>query len=226
MSEPTISIVIPLLNEAAEIERLAAMLVTMDAEQVIAVDGGSTDQTVARLRQAGITVIEHARGRAVQMNAGAAMAESDILLFLHADTEISQYHLDRIRRTMGDPEIVGGRFDVRLTGTHPLFRIIAFFMNLRSRLSRISTGDQAMFVRRSVFTQMGGFPDLPLMEDIALSRSLKWAGAIACLRDKVTVSSRRWENEGILRTVVLMWRLRLLYWLGVDPVRLKARYRD
>lgn len=127
---------------------------------------------------------------------------------------------------MRDESTVGGCFALRLSGSHPAFRIIEWFINVRSRLTRISTGDQCQFVRRDLFEVMGGFPEQPLMEDVEFARRLKRAGRIACLRDKVTTSSRRWEQHGILRTMLLMWKLRLLYWLGVAPERLAANYRD
>lgn len=214
------------MNEGAHADQLVAMLSRLDAEAVIVADGGSTDGSAETLRQAGLHVISAPKGRAVQMNAGAAEADSEILLFLHADTEISRHHLDRIREIMADPAVAGGRFDVRLSGDSTAFRVIEYFMNLRSRLSRISTGDQGIFVRRSIFGSLGGFPDQPLMEDIAFSRNLRQAGRIACLRDKVTSSGRRWEKHGIAATVLLMWKLRLLYWLGADPTRLKSMYED
>jgi len=127
---------------------------------------------------------------------------------------------------MRDERVVGGRFDVRLSGRQPAFRVIEFFINLRSRLTRIATGDQAIFVRRSVFERLGGFPEQPLMEDVEFSRRLKREGRIACLRERVVTSSRRWERHGIARTVWLMWSLRLGYWLGADPERLRRWYRD
>lgn len=215
-----------MLNEASRTGALITMLSRLDADEMIIVDGGSTDGGAELLQQAGLRVIRSTAGRALQMNLGADSTHAEILLFLHADNEISQQHLDRIREAMADAEVAAGRFDVRLSGDGIGLRIIAFFMNLRSRISRISTGDQAMFVRRSVFEAVGGFPEQPLMEDIELSHRLKQAGKITCLRDKVTASSRRWEKHGIVATVLLMWKLRLLYWLGTDPVRLKALYQD
>jgi len=160
------------------------------------------------------------------MNAGAAESSADILLFIHVDTELNSSHIEDIKAAMRDPIVVGGRFDVRLSGLHPAFRMIEIMMNLRSRLTKISTGDQAIFVRREVFDNIGGFPDQPLMEDIEFSRLLKKKGEIACLQRKIVTSSRRWEKYGIVRTVILMWRLRLLYWLGVSPARLAATYRE
>lgn len=202
------------------------MLSELGVEEIITVDGGSTDQTVERIKASELTLLRTDAGRAIQMNAGAAHARSDVLLFLHADTDISRCQINRIRQIMQAPEIIGGRFDVHLTGVGFIYRIIEMMMNMRSRITRISTGDQSIFVRREMFEHIGGFPNQPLMEDIEFSRKLKKTGQIACLRDKVTVSHRRWEKHGVVQTILLMWRLRLLYWLGVRPAYLKTQYED
>ncbi len=160
------------------------------------------------------------------MNTGASYIKSDIILFLHVDTDINSSHVLAIKQAVKRPDVVGGRFDVQLSGRQPLFRVIEWLINHRSRLSRISTGDQAMFVRRTVFEQLGGFPDLPLMEDVEFSRRLKKQGEIICLRDKVVTSSRRWEQHGIFSTIGLMWKLRFLYWLGVPAEKLARMYRE
>jgi len=160
------------------------------------------------------------------MNAGASTCVSDIFLFIHSDTEINSCCIESMMAVMQRSETVGGRFDLCLSGRHPALRMIEWFINLRSRLSGISTGDQGIFVRRSAFEHLGGFPDIPLMEDIAFSRRLKRYGHIACLRQRVTTSSRRWEQHGIYNTILLMWRLRLLYWLGVPAERLAEMYRE
>jgi len=200
------------------------MLALLDADEVILVDGESTDGTGRLLDESGFFYYKSRPGRAIQMNKGAEMCQSDVILFLHADTKITAALLNRVRNVMRDPGIVGGRFDLSLSGLHPIFRLIEFMINLRSRMSKISTGDQAMFVRRGVFKKLGGFPDQPLMEDIEFSKCLKHIGRIACLRDKVTTSSRRWEKHGMIKTVMLMWQLRFLYWLGVTPKRLVELY--
>ncbi|RMH60208.1 MAG: glycosyltransferase, partial [Zetaproteobacteria bacterium] len=195
-------------------------------DELIVVDGGSSDATCELLHAAKVRWIRSAPGRAQQMNAGARLATSDILLFLHADTAIDASAIEAMRQAMrSDPDVVGGRFDLRLSGSHPALRVIECMINLRSRLTRISTGDQAMFVRRAVFARLGGFPTLPLMEDVAFSRMLKRTGRIACLKARVCTSSRRWEQHGLGRTVLLMWWLRLLFWLGVPPARLARMYR-
>lgn len=196
------------------------------ADELLLVDGNSGDGSRDLLEQSGLGWLDSPAGRASQMNAGAAAASSDILLFLHADTVFDSRHLAAVCQAMRDPAMAGGRFDVRLSGMHPAFRVIEYFINLRSRLTRISTGDQAMFVRRDVFETLGGFADIPLMEDVEFSRRLKRGGRIACLRTRVTTSSRRWERNGIARTMLLMWKIRLLFWLGVPSVRLAAMYRD
>jgi rSAM/selenodomain-associated transferase 2 len=221
-----LSIVIPTLDEA---ENLTAVLqnaaATCPGVELIVVDGGSRDGSpkIAE-RHPGVRLLRSARGRAVQMNTGAAIAEGDVLLFLHADTRLPSGAGSAILAAMGDPGVVGGRFDVRLDTSRLLLRAVAVFMNLRSRLTGIATGDQAIFVRRSIFTALGGFPDIPLMEDVEFSRRLKRAGRLAHLRLLATASARKWEREGALRTILLMWSLRLFYWLGVSPVRLHRWY--
>lgn len=224
---PSIGIVVPVYNEAPLLADRLQALARLPANAVIYVDGGSADDSPSLLEAAGVRWLSAQRGRASQMNAGAAQLDTDILLFLHVDTEISSGHIEDVVRTMGNTKHVGGRFDLDLIG-HPRWAlaVVAAAINLRSRLSRISTGDQAMFVRRSVFTAMGGFADIPLMEDVAFSRRLKRRGSIACLRHRVSASGRRWERHGLWRTVALMWWLRLRYWLGADPAVLARLYRD
>lgn len=222
----SVALIVPLLNEASTLPACLERLRVCGADELLLVDGGSSDGSRELLEQSGLDWLDSPAGRASQMNAGAAAASSDILLFLHADTVFDSRHLADVRQAMRDPAVVGGRFDVRLSGKHPAFRAIAYFINLRSRLTRISTGDQAMFVCRDVFAALGGFADIPLMEDVELSRRLKRQGEVACLRRRVTTSSRRWEKQGIVRTVLLMWKMRLLFRLGVSPTRLAAMYRD
>jgi rSAM/selenodomain-associated transferase 2 len=158
------------------------------------------------------------------MNAGAREARGEIFLFLHADTFLPDEATEAIRAALVDPRIVGGRFNVRLDSPRVIFQVIALFMNLRSRLTRIATGDHALFVRRRTFAEIGGYPDIPLMEDVEFSKRLKQHGGIAGLRLDVTASSRKWEREGVLRTVLLMWTLRLLYFFGASPTRLYLFY--
>ena len=226
MERPTVAIIVPLLNESARLSKLLEMLAALGVDEVMLVDGGSTDGSDLLLSASSFKWIRSKPGRAMQMNSGAALCKSDVLLFLHADTEMTRPTLDAARSAMSRAEIVGGRFDVQLTGDRPVFGLIAFMINLRSRLTGISTGDQCQFVRREIFEQFGGFPEQPLMEDVAFSKRLKRVGRIVCLRDKVTTSSRRWEQHGALKTILLMWKLRLYYWLGISPKRLATIYRD
>ena len=221
-----LSVVIPVLNEAPNLERLLPDLSQKcPGAEVIVVDGGSTDgstQVVAQYPPARLVVSP--RGRARQMNAGAREARGEILLFLHADTRLPDGAAEAIQAALTDPRVVGGRFDVRLDSPRVIFRLIAFFINCRSRLSRIATGDQGLFLRHHVFAEMGGYPEIPLMEDVEFSTRLKRCGTIACLRLAVTASARKWEREGVVRTVLLMWMLRLLYFFGVRPARLHRLY--
>ncbi|HYG69274.1 MAG TPA: TIGR04283 family arsenosugar biosynthesis glycosyltransferase, partial [Anaeromyxobacteraceae bacterium] len=163
------------------------------------------------------------RGRGPQLDAGARAARGELLLFLHADTRLPPGAIDAIRAALAGPH-EWGRFDVEIAGAHPLLPVIARLVNLRSRITGIATGDQAMFVRRSRYEASGGFPAIPLMEDVALSTALRRAGPPACLRLRAETSGRRWESRGVLRTVALMWWLRLLFWLGRDPADLARRY--
>lgn len=192
---------------------------------MVLVDGGSRDATAqVAARFPDVRLLGSRRGRAGQMNAGARQARGDVLLFLHADTRLPEGALEAVSAALDNPLVIGGRFDVRFDSARPVFRLIAFFMNLRSRLSGISTGDQAIFVRRTAFDAMGGYPDIPLMEDIELSRRLKRLGHLAALRSRVMTSARKWEGEGVLRTMALMWALRFLYMVGVSPSRLHRWY--
>lgn len=218
-----LSIIVPVLNEAAEIalclERLAPL--RRCGVQLIVVDGGSSDGTLALCAGRVDGLIAAARGRASQQNAGARAASGAMLLFLHADTRLPSDAVAQMAASGG----AWGRFDVVIEGASRLFPLIAALMNLRSRWSGIATGDQAIFVQRGLFEAVGGFPDQALMEDIALSARLRARARPACLRAKVTTSGRRWLRHGVLRTVLLMWRLRLLYWLGVPAERLAGLYR-
>ena len=221
-----LSIVVPALDEATNLERLLPDLVARcPREEVIVVDGGSADATteVAR-RFPSVRLVASPRGRARQMNAGARVARGDALLFLHADTVLPDGASGAIARALADASVVGGRFDVRFTSARWPFRVIAALMNRRSRWSGICTGDQGIFVTRAAFDALGGYPDIPLMEDIELTRRLKRLGRLASLDLRVITSSRKWEREGILRTVLLMWSLRFLYFCGVSPTRLRGWY--
>jgi rSAM/selenodomain-associated transferase 2 len=222
-----LSIVVPTLNEEARIGACLQALGTLRRRgaEVIVVDGGSTDATVAVAAPLADRVLQAPRGRARQMNAGAAQARAETLLFLHADTRLPDDALHAIETALVDPRTHWGRFDVQIEGKPTLLRAVAWLMNLRSRGSGIATGDQAIFVRRSAFSRVGGFPDQPLMEDVELSLRLRKWSAPACLREQVTTSGRRWERDGAWRTIALMWRLRWLYWTGTPPERLAERYK-
>ena len=222
-----ISFIIPVLNEGALIARSLSALQPLRSQghEIIVVDGGSEDSSPAISRPLADRVILTPAGRSRQMNAGAREARGEILLFLHVDTRLPEGADLVILSEMKRHRKTWGRFDVRLSGRHPLFRVVECLMNWRSRLSGIATGDQGIFVRREAFHSAGGFPEIDLMEDIALSRLLKKSGPPLCLRQKVVTSSRRWEKNGILRTVLLMWRLRMAYSLGADPKELARRYQ-
>jgi rSAM/selenodomain-associated transferase 2 len=246
-----LSIVMPVLNETAAMAHALQALAPLRARgvQLIVVDGGSADATVAQARlglhiresgdasggktggqapvdgQGPSQVIHAPRGRATQMNVGAQLAQGAVLLFLHADTQLPPDADALITRALADGQHVWGRFDVRIAGQPWMLRVIAALMNRRSRWSGIATGDQALFMTRAAFDAVGGFPDQALMEDIAISKRLLRLSRPACLRARVLTSGRRWETRGVWRTVWLMWRLRWAYWRGASPDALAERYR-
>jgi rSAM/selenodomain-associated transferase 2 len=223
---PGLSIIVPVLDEAgiiADTLRALAPLRQRGAEVIVA-DGGSRDGTVDLARPAADQVIVAPRGRAAQMNAGAALARGDVLVFLHADSRLPDGADDLVRAGLERCGRAWGRFDIAIAGQRRLLAAVAGAINLRSRLGGIATGDQAIFVRRDVFAAVGGFPDIALMEDVALTRTLKRVSRPLCIAAKVTTSGRRWEQHGVLRTILLMWRLRLAYFLGAEPAALARRY--
>jgi rSAM/selenodomain-associated transferase 2 len=221
----TLSIIMPVLDESACIEAILAALAPyrMRGCELIVVDGGSRDKTLALARPLADHVLTAPRGRAAQMNAGASVAHGDIFLFLHVDTKMPANADALIREGLAQSGRVWGRFDVRFDQGR-VMPLIAIMMNLRSRLTGIATGDQAIFVTRAAFDKIGGFPAQPLMEDIAFSARVRRISRPAYIRARVTTSARRWRKQGILRTVFLMWRLRLAYFLGADPARLARQY--
>ena len=226
-----LSIIIPVLNEASVLPGLLDHLVPLHAcgAEVIVVDGGSGDDSQQIASRAGAQVICTERGRARQMNAGASAAHGEVLLFLHADTILplcaGQAIETAIRRGGRADEFVWGHFDVCIDGRSFMLRMVAKLMNWRSRLTGIATGDQAMFITRRAFEAVGGFPDQPLMEDIEMSKRLLALSRPICLMDRVVTSGRRWEVNGVWRTIWLMWRLRWSYWRGVPASELARSYR-
>jgi len=218
-----LSIIVPALNEAAVIAAALGALAPLRARghEVIVSDGGSKDATRELAARVADKVIVAPRGRATQMNAGAGEATGDALVFLHADTRLPPGADELIFQAL--EKQTWGRFDVQIEADHAMLRVVAFAMNLRSRLSGIATGDQAIFVRRDAFP---GFPQIALMEDIEFSRRMKRQSRPACIRAQAVTSGRRWERHGVLRTMLLMWRLRLAYFFGAAPDELARRYAD
>ena len=221
-----LSIVVPALNEAAGIAATLQALAPLRerGHELIVVDGGSSDATVALAAPLADHVVAAERGRAAQMNAGAALAQGDWLLFLHADTRLpATAEAALLRATQSGAR--WGRFDVHIDGRSAWLPVIATLMNWRSRLTGIATGDQAVFVEAALFRRLGGYAVLPLMEDIELSRRLRVVGPPCCLRERVLTSGRRWESRGVWRTILLMWRLRWRYWRGTPADELARAYR-
>jgi rSAM/selenodomain-associated transferase 2 len=225
-TKPLLSIIMPAFNEAGTIGPALRALRDMRAHgiEVIVVDGTSTDDTIARAEPLADRVLVSSQGRGRQLQAGALAAQGSVFLFLHVDTALprdaDQLILDALKHTAG-----WGRFDVRIKGQHWMLLVISRMMNLRSRLTGIATGDQAMFVTRALYEEVGGFTDQPLMEDIELSRRLRAQQMPVCLRQQVSTSGRRWERNGVWQTIALMWRLRWRYWRGESAVSLAKDYQ-
>ncbi|MBL4606259.1 MAG: TIGR04283 family arsenosugar biosynthesis glycosyltransferase [Pseudomonadales bacterium] len=224
---PSLSIIVPMLNEEENMPALLQHLLAWKRKgcEVLLVDGGSDDQSAALADAIGFTVLTTKRGRAFQMNAGAKVAKADVFLFLHADTQLPENADDIVLRALRSKKNCWGRFDVNIRGAKDMLKVVAWFMNYRSRLTGIATGDQAIFVRRESFEKAGGFPEQALMEDIELSACLKKQSPPYCVKQKVSTSGRRWETYGIWRTICLMWRLRLFYWFGMPAEKLAELYR-
>lgn len=242
-SPMTIAVIIPVLNEARCIGQTLSHTATLGFDDLIIVDGGSLDTTCAiveSLAGPGLAPSEHSPapfthtpirlltappGRARQLNAGAIATHCDVLLFLHADTQLPPNARQVVSTALSNQACVGGRFNVRFDSSCLTASVVAYLMNLRSRLSGIATGDQAIFVRRDVFERIGRFADIPLMEDVEFTQRLKRAGGVMPLQDTVVTAFRRWEQQGPLRTILLMWTLRFLYWIGISPHQLQHFYR-
>lgn len=220
-----VSIIVPVLDEESAIASTLDSLRSFSAELIV-VDGGSQDRTADIARQMRVRVIDSCRGRSPQMNTGAAAASGDIVLFLHADTRLPSSAIGDVTSALNDPRCVGGWFDLKLDDTRYIFKLIGFLISLRSRLTRVATGDQAIFVRREIFEAMNGFPEIPILEDIVFCRNLKTMGKLACLGSQVVTSARRWRKDGVGRTILKMWALKLLFLIGVSPFRLKRFYAE
>ncbi len=233
--EPTVAIIMPVLNEATQVEAGLQALYRYDMlNEIIIVDGGSDDTTGDVVRgfigqsseaKSIFRFTVAPRSRALQMNTGALQAQSDVLLFLHVDARLPDSAMDSVRDAI-KRGASWGRFDMRLDDDAVIFRVIEWCMNMRSALTGIATGDQAIFVRRDVFRMLDGYASVPLMEDVEFCKRLKWVGPPALIRKQVRTSTRRWRQHGIIRTVMLMWFLRLLDWLGVAPKTVARLYPD
>ena len=224
-----ISVIMPVLNEEQIVGKTLSHALSLSLDEIVVVDGGSRDRTrdlVTSLMETnpGLSLLIASPGRSCQMNAGAAISHGDVLVFLHADTRLPKDARHLIEQALVNPALAGGRFDVQFEPETGWGRIISRMMNWRSRWSGIATGDQAIFVRRECFRRLGGFSEVPIMEDIEFTHRLKRVGRMAALRSTVVTSYRRWEQCGPLKTIGLMWVLRVLYWLGISPHVLTRMY--
>ena len=220
-----ISIIIPVLNEEDSIKELLLQLqpYRKQGHEVIVADGGSDDKTISISTTLADKVIQSQPGRALQMNKGADNSGNEILWFLHADTIIPENAIEEIQNALNKSD--WGRFNIKLSGSHILFRIVETMMNIRSCVFAIATGDQGIFVKRTIFKQVNEYSNIPLMEDVELCKKLKKVSKPVCLKETLITSSRRWEKNGISTTILLMWKLRFLYWLGVSPEYLAKQYK-
>lgn len=222
---PSIAIVVPVLNESASVDKLAPRLRSLAPHETLLVDGGSRDDTVSKLREAGFAVIESTCGRAQQMNAGAAHCRTDALLFLHADTTFTAEHVLAAQQALASGADFGC-FSVCIESDDPVLRLVGSLISLRSRLLVSATGDQAIFMRRSLFADLGGYRQMALCEDLDLIARARGRGRFVCLRRQVFTSARRWQQRGVFRTILLMWALRIGCHAGVDPAALRRLYED
>ena len=226
MSAFNISIIVPIYNEAAQVDRLANRLRLLKddwVKEIIIVDGGSNDGCTDFLKKE-FTVLQGPKGRAAQMNFGAQQARGSWLLFLHADTHLDSHH---IKHAMGEGALhQWGRFNVRLSGQHYMFRVIEWFINWRSRITSVATGDQCLFIRKKLFDELNGFADIPLMEDVEICKRMRKQNKPKNILTPVVTSSRRWQQGGVFKTILLMWKIRYLYWRGVSPEILLNLYKS
>lgn len=222
-----LSVIIPTLNEEREIgATLDAIVLAAPAAEIIVADGGSTDRTVEVARRRGAQILTADRGRALQMNAGAAAAEGDALVFVHADTTVPPTFDSDIAGALANSAVVGGRFDLELDDSSLASCLLGRLISLRSRIMRSATGDQAIFVHRHIFAAMGGFTEINLCEDVDFARRLKRKGRIACLHSRVVTSARRWRQNGMIRTILKMWLIKSLFLAGVSPSKLDRYYAN
>ena len=227
MDTPALSIIVPMLNEEESVAAtLGALRAGAPDAEIIVVDGGSDDHGPRVAQSRCDILLEAPRGRANQLNAGAARAHGEVLAFVHADTIVPRTFAADIAAAMRNPAVAGGRFDLLLDNPALPYRLIGWLISVRSRLSRTGTGDQAIFVRRAVFERLGGFPHIEICEDLDFTRKLKRAGPVACLRSQVVTSARRWQRAGLVRTVLRMWIIRLGYLAGIPPARLRRWYAN
>jgi rSAM/selenodomain-associated transferase 2 len=230
MDHPKFSIIVPVLHEAERINDLIGHLRQLDPEkssEIIVVDGAPEKDTLQAIYDDRITKISADKGRAKQMNAGAFVAKGNILIFLHADTELPISALKRMNAFVNRNEFVGGAFDLGIKSEKIIFKVIAFLGSLRSRLNGIPYGDQIIFIRRGYFNEIGGYKDIPLMEDVELMRRIKRSGRkIFISRDRAMTSPRRWEEEGVIFCILRNWTLQILYFLGVSPHKLVKFYKS
>lgn len=230
MTDPRFSVIVPAFHEADRINDLIEHLIRLDSEknlQVIVVDGCAEQDTLGAVHDNRVIKISSEKGRARQMNAGASVATGDVLIFLHADTELPSRALGRISSFIDRKECVAGAFDLGIKSEKLVFRVIAAMSSFRSRWSRVPFGDQAVFIRREYFHKIGGYRQIPLMEDVELMRRIrKSGGKIWIIPDRVMTSPRRWEKEGVIFCTLRNWTLRTLYLLGVSPEKLARFYRD
>ncbi len=221
-----ISIIIPVLNEAAIIEKILWQLKNNPQVEIIVVDGGSSDRTVDLARQMAVTVITVANlGRSAQMNAGALIAQGEYLLFLHVDTQLPANYSELVIKTLARPQVIAGAFELGIDSAAKSLRLVELFVKMRSHLCSLPYGDQAIFLSKKVFTEIGGFPNLPIMEDFELVQRLKRLGKIAIAPARAITSPRRWQKLGVWRTTLINQLVIIGYYLGISPVKLKNFYR-